>query len=137
MVYIYDTCDEGIMFNQTFIGIKVSLILKDESVLKDLFIDLVIVIENSEGKSLRFNFSTMNFNGSKNIDDLFYESLEKICYSAEDVTFEEYHGNIEKSKQTITELTEEYQNYQDFYKKLHTVVNKDWVTMIGCYLALQ
>jgi hypothetical protein len=126
---------------ETFIGIKITLTFSSEKEYKHPMSVFDIKIENQKGDSFCCSRTTFNFVGElKRRDFYFDDAISHICDSTEYMSFEDYHGVdgvVDYSNNSKEELDEAYKEQQDIRQGIINVVGEDWITMMGCYLALK
>ena len=129
--------------SEFFNGVKISLTYNSPSY-SDFITKLKIVIENEEGKQMQHDFSIMNVHFGTNTfninkDRLFYEVLEHICISSDLLSFEQHCEEMKvlNEEKNSTETILEYEQNKDLAERINSVVKKDWVDSIRCYLYLQ
>ncbi len=110
----------------------------------DFITKINVLIENQEGKQMEHDFSVVNVNFGKNHfnfshDRIFYELLEHLCISSELMTFEKYCGEMQilDDEKDLQETKIEYEKDKGLAERINSVVTKDWIQSIQCYLYLQ
>ena len=129
--------------SEVFNGVKITLNFNPPEYL-DFITKIKVLIENQQGKQMEHDFSVVNVhfgNNSFNFshDRIFYELLEHICVSSELMTFEHYCkemqiSDVEKNSQ---ETKKEYEKDRFLAERINSVITKEWVESIQCYLYLQ
>jgi hypothetical protein len=128
--------------SETFNHVKITLHY-NEPTKQDIVMDLEVEMENSEGKIIRFPFTTMNITKANQLYDflfdtekIFYEVLDSIFTWHDLGTFEDYCEEINLKKGIDEELREEYEKYKDIECKINSIVSKDWIHSMECYVVL-